>query len=767
MNEVFFPKTLSNVVAIKITLKESVSRVLQINEIYVNHLTDVEAIAPGISSLKAEDYTKDSFKYMLPFASGMATTRFYLNNAQSYMKHLVKCADKEAVLGEIERLSSLSADGYTATSFGKLSAEITKAKAFLANLNGNESIYDSDEVIKGLKVSENALIKEISGIDTSALEEALSRSVNPEDYTYYSFAAYNEAAKAAFELLKSEAYSDDSLSMALAKLERAYSNLSERNSSLNVALGKDVSVSGLESGNAATKAEFATDGIESGVSNRVCLNNSDDAWIIVDLGKEYLIDKIDILWCRKSAAYRILVSVDGTEWEEVYADLSGKKEGAEVTDTVKLPCAVNARYVKLQNELCFFGNVEKNYFYCGTFYEIKVTAADTTPYTAELEYAYENAQDTSELHPECASKLSAALIEAERVLKLENATQAEIENALLGIRHHEKLSWEINNTYHSFACECGTEISEKHEFKDEVCSVCAHEINKYELELLTTQLLLSDGIRMDFAFLFDASFDSAEVEFDFVGKKFKGEFIGMNADGNYVYRFNDILPQYMTDVIKVCVTLKSENGDITKEFDGVSVKGYLESVLELYADDDALVRLASDILVYGREAQLYANYKTDSLATDGIDIKPSFAFKKPESVRAVRGSNSSYSFQSAGLNLHSYVNMYFTFKAKSISGLSVKISINGRETIYDAANFVYSGGVYKIYFDGIMAHEFGDTVTAEFLINGEASGISVDYSVDSYVAESKLLKTNPASELIKALSNYGKSALKYKEAQEQ
>ena len=71
---------------------------------------------------------------------------------------------------------------------------------------------------------------------------------------------------------------------------------------------------------------------------------ADDAWMMVDLGKSYQIDKVVINWeTAYGKAYQILVSEDGGNWTTVYETSNGA--GGE--ETITFP-AGNARYVKLQ-----------------------------------------------------------------------------------------------------------------------------------------------------------------------------------------------------------------------------------------------------------------------------------------------------------------------------------------------------------------------------------------------------------------------------------
>ena len=773
-NEIFFKTPLMNVVAIRIRVTTAAARALKINEIYVNHLTDFETLVSGITYLNPEDYTEESFKYMLPFAKGMATTRYYMNNASTYMKYLVKRADLSLIRAEVERLSAINSEKYTATSYEILKTAIADAESFISSANANTTVYEEQKAVEALKRAEDRLIEKLNGIDTAALEELIFKPLSAADYSYYSFKALSDARDEAIAMLRGNA-TVAGVEAATIRLERIISNLVERGSRENVALGKEVTVSALEAGNAITKAEFATDGIVSGTDYRLSLESKDNAWLVIDLGKEYLIDAIDFIWCRKSAGYRILVSTDGESFTEIYSDYNGKNVGLAVTDYVKLENAVLARYVKFEQALCFFGNVEKNYRYCGSIYEIKVYAQDNTPYTSELLEAYNTAKTYGTLYTSCQLENDAAIAEAERIFAKDNPTQDEIDAATKLFKAHSEFAWNKTQKTHSFDCACGVSINEEHDLKisdgsaedstEYTCTVCGMEVTKAALKLIATQMVLDDGINMNYIFALDEGFDELRVSFELLGKVYEGRFIEKNSDGNYVYRFEEILPQYMTDMITATVSVISGGVETTESYGGVSVKSYLAELIEKYSDNEKLVRLASDILVYGSEAQLYADYKTTSLAMGGLNLKPTTSYTRPQNVRKVSNGDKDFAFKSVGLNLKANVSMYFTFTAKEIEGLTLRISINGRERVYGKDDFTPLGSdTYKVYFDGILASEFSDTVCAEFFKNGEPTSTFANYSVNSYVSESYLGSSNPAGSLIKALANYGKSVLEYEDS---
>ncbi len=110
-------------------------------------------------------------------------------------------------------------------------------------------------------------------------------------------------------------------------------------SGTNVALKKTTYQSGYESN--AMAADRAVDG-NSGT--RFSSNYADDAWMYIDLGATYSINKVYINWeGAYGKAYNIQVSNDGTNWTTVKSLTN--QDGGEDTITFD---EVNARYVKMQ-----------------------------------------------------------------------------------------------------------------------------------------------------------------------------------------------------------------------------------------------------------------------------------------------------------------------------------------------------------------------------------------------------------------------------------
>ena len=131
----------------------------------------------------------------------------------------------------------------------------------------------------------------------------------------------------------------------------------------NLALGQKTKVSALEVEGQYT-GDMAVDGIIS-YESRVSLERKDDAWFMVDLGKSYLIDKVEIDFNERPDQYQVWISEDGSEWTMIEEDLDceGASRGL---DTIQLDVPMRARYVKYQQLKMFDAG------YSGNFYEFRV-----------------------------------------------------------------------------------------------------------------------------------------------------------------------------------------------------------------------------------------------------------------------------------------------------------------------------------------------------------------------------------------------------------
>ncbi len=107
----------------------------------------------------------------------------------------------------------------------------------------------------------------------------------------------------------------------------------------NLALNKSVVASGVES-----EYHPAENAIDGNINSRFASNHADDAWIYVDLGNTYSIDKIVLQWeASYGVEYKLQVSDDAVNWTDIIHEQAG--DGGEDFHTFT---PVEARYVKMQ-----------------------------------------------------------------------------------------------------------------------------------------------------------------------------------------------------------------------------------------------------------------------------------------------------------------------------------------------------------------------------------------------------------------------------------
>lgn len=236
--------------------------------------------------------------------------------------------------------------------------------------------------------------------------------------------------------------------------------------------------------------------------------------------------------------------------------------------------------------------------------------------------------------------------------------------------------------------------------------------------------------------------------------------------GNYVFVYSGIHPQCIGD--SITATLYATNGgrEESVSVENYSVRQYCVNKLRDGTISNELRTLLSDLLAYGEAAQLYTNYKTDKLITDGDDISDpmySFTFSLTGYRVGFDGTaDEKTRWVNAGLTLTNSVAMRLRFYAENTEALTVTVSLNGRTKTYAAYDAIAGEAhLYEITFDDISAEEFGDPVTAAFARGGEQVGNTINYSVNAYVQSNMNSADEKLSYLVTALYNYGTSARAY------
>lgn len=237
-------------------------------------------------------------------------------------------------------------------------------------------------------------------------------------------------------------------------------------------------------------------------------------------------------------------------------------------------------------------------------------------------------------------------------------------------------------------------------------------------------------------------------------------------NGNYVFLYTGINPQCIGDSFTATLYATRNGAEESVSVENYSVRQYCVNKLRDGTISDELRTLLSDLLAYGEAAQLYMDYRTDALITEGDDISDpmySFLFYLTGYRARFEGAADEHTrWLNAGLTLTNSVAMTFRFYAENTSGLAVTVSLNGRTK--SCTDFTAVSGeisTYEITFDGISAEEFADNVSASFARNGVQVGNTLFYSVNAYVQSSLNSENTNLAYLVAALYNYGASAQAY------
>ncbi len=209
-----------------------------------------------------------------------------------------------------------------------------------------------------------------------------------------------------------------------------------------------------------------------------------------------------------------------------------------------------------------------------------------------------------------------------------------------------------------------------------------------------------------------------------------------STQGDYYVFTCNVAAKQMTDVINA--QLFSGDGSYSDTYI-YTVAKYASAVANGNFSDNEKA-LANAMLVYGAEAQLRFNYRTDDLATADTDVAeiPENALSGYEKV--VGGKElagiSSYGC-SASLESTTAINFYFTLESGAELD-SFKYTVNGKELIpqlTDDPQAIAEEGVTYCYVQltGISAKDYDKTYTLT-VTDAENNEMTVEYSVYAYIA---------------------------------
>lgn len=217
--------------------------------------------------------------------------------------------------------------------------------------------------------------------------------------------------------------------------------------------------------------------------------------------------------------------------------------------------------------------------------------------------------------------------------------------------------------------------------------------------------------------------------------------LARTEDGLYIVSAQIAAAQMADDII-VMVMNKNAVGD----FSNYTVRQYAETVLgdERYSQYHGLIR---EMLSYGGAAQIYFDYGTDCLASDGITDTAVEEVPAETENFCVSGSMENASFYAASLVYCDKIAIRFYF---DIAGSVSDYSFTSGSTVYTPAR---KDGYYYIEVPGILPENLDQPVTL-CITDAEGNVLTVSYSPMNYMVRMNEKGSESLKALLKALYNY-------------
>ena len=284
-------------------------------------------------------------------------------------------------------------------------------------------------------------------------------------------------------------------------------------------------------------------------------------------------------------------------------------------------------------------------------------------------------------------------------------------------------------------------------------------------DLTAASLSLGESLTMNYYAKADPAYNNVKMRFTYRGVTVTVDGTLHDASGEYVFSLKGIAPQYMSENIKAELIYVTEDGTeiVVDVKESYSIRQYCDDALAANPNNEALTTLLADLLAYGDAAQDYANYNEDTPVSEGFTVTPSeWEDVTDTDFTLTDATREDTRFTAAGVRF-GYVNrLYFKIQAADLTGVTV--TVNGKAySAEDLEPVENADGTYILYTDAVYATEFDKIFTAELTVDGEVIQ-TVTYSVKSYVF-AKQNGNDDMAALAKALYNYGRSALAYKNAQ--
>lgn len=266
--------------------------------------------------------------------------------------------------------------------------------------------------------------------------------------------------------------------------------------------------------------------------------------------------------------------------------------------------------------------------------------------------------------------------------------------------------------------------------------------------------------------------DSVTVRFSFNGEEFIGVDSSEATDPVAVYKFSGIGPHQLADEVNADIEVKYGDEMISDNIN-YSVKQYCIDQLGAAPATNALNTLLVDLLRYGAAAQVYTNYNTDALATDGLtadqlapgtDVTADLGLTQVSPMlTAMATGEKKVKWTAVALKLEGDVEI--VLKLKKIDGktfnneLTVKYTVDNDATVYSAT--MLNQNACQI---NMPVNKMNSVIHAVVYDGDEAVSNTVNYSIASYAAAKQNETLDSLGDLVKAMIRFGNAAAVYQPA---
>ena len=334
--------------------------------------------------------------------------------------------------------------------------------------------------------------------------------------------------------------------------------------------------------------------------------------------------------------------------------------------------------------------------------------------------------------------------------------------------------------YTTYACSLCGEIDEitdyvdaaGHDYVDGKCNVCGEAEPDYEkpaelpsgdaeLKFTAASLTLGADLKVTFT-VNQATVDAYEnvyAVFNFGDQEISVTDYTV-SDGKCYFALPGIAPRMMNDQINAKLYGTFEGKEHVFAYSYTASK-YCYQVLKYYESNTKLCTLAVDLLNFAAAHQKYMNYNMENPVnaelTDAQKAMGNSGEQTFTSVMGQTGENMNATFSGVTLTLSDAVIVRYTVKCNDLTGITLKITVEGTEYIIPASEFIAAGsGTYYVNFTQLKARQMRETIEATVCQNGEATSKTLSFSVESYAA--KTTGDADLAALVQAMMYYGDSA---------